>query len=203
MTNIDYMFPQILYDTLLNTIYQECLTKTKKSFITIISPWIREISFSSLSLGYGVKRVLGNISKEPLSSILSILNCYLSLENPRLSIVTQNYNIDFPAIQKDDKIYNLEEIQLLRILSIKGAHIFLHNDLHAKMVLTNFAVIFGSANVTNLGMFGHTENVNYFDLSDKINYDSNIKKGMSIIEESTEQNSQRLLELEKTESARK
>lgn len=186
MTNIDYMYPQIVYDTLLITIYEECLRKTGRSYISIVSPWIREISFSSLSLGNGIKRVLANVSKETLSSILSILLCYLSLKNCKLTVITQNYMLDSPAIEKKDKTYNLEEIRLLRMLSAHGAHIHLHNDLHAKMVLTNIAAITGSANVTNLGMFGHTENVNYFDTSDKVNYDSTIKKGNAIIKEARE-----------------
>ena len=198
MTNIDYIYPQIVYDTLLISIYEECLKKTGRSFITIVSPWIREIDFSSLSLGNGIKRVLANVSQETLSSILSILFCYLSLKNPTLKVVTQNYMLDTPAIEKKDKTYNLEEIRLLRALSVEGAHIYLHNDLHAKMVLTNIAVIAGSANVTNLGMFGHTENVSYFDVSDKVNYDSTIKKGNSIIEESKESNASELWEIEKS-----
>jgi len=198
MTNIDYMWPQIVYDTLLITMYEECLKKTGRSFITIISPWIREINFSSLSLGNGVKRVLSYLSQETLSSIRSILYCYLSLEKPTLTIVTQNYMLGTPAIEKKDKTYNLEEIRLLRALSLKGAHIRLHNDLHAKMVLTNVAVIAGSANVTNLGMFGHTENVNYFDASDKVNYDSTIKRGNSIMKESKEVNASELEEIEKS-----
>ena len=198
MTNIDYMYPQIVYDTLLLTIYEECLNKTGRSFITVVSPWIREISFSSLSLGNGVKRVLANLSQEDLSSIVSILSCYLSLENTTLTIATQNYMLTSPAIEKKDKGYNIEEIRLLRALSLKGAHIYLHNDLHAKMVLTSVAAIVGSANVTNLGMFGHTENVCYFDVTDKTNYDSTIKKGNSIIKESKEVHSMKLLEIEKS-----
>lgn len=198
MTNIDYMYPQIVYDTLLITTYEECLRKTGESFIVIVSPWIREISFSSLSLGNGIKRVLANVSRETLSSILSILLCYLSLKKCKLTVVTQNYMLDSPAIEKKDKIYNLEEIRLLRMLALHGAHVFLHNDVHAKMVLSNVAAITGSANVTNLGMFGHTENVNYFDVSDKINYDSTIKKGNSIIKEAKELGS---LELKKIEES--
>jgi phosphatidylserine/phosphatidylglycerophosphate/cardiolipin synthase-like enzyme len=197
MTNIDYMYPQIVYDTLLITVYKECFEKTGKSFVTIISPWIREINFSSLSLGNGIKRVLANVSQETLSSICSILLCYLSLRNPALKIVTQNYMLDSPAIEKKDKTYNTEEMRLLRTLSIKGAKIYLHNDLHAKMIMTNVATITGSANVTNLGMFGHTENVGYFDASDINNYDSNLKKGNSIIRESTEIDTDELLEIEK------
>ncbi len=64
------------------------------------------------------------------------------------------------------------------------------------MILTNIAVISGSANVTNLGMFSHTENVSYFDVSDKVNYDSAIRKGNSIIKESEELNASGLLEIE-------
>ena len=196
MTNIDYMYPQIVYDTLLITTYEECLRKTGSSYIVIISPWIREISFSSLSLGNGIKRVLANVSQETLSSILSILLCFLSLKKCNLTVVTQNYMLASPAIEKKDKTYNIEEIRLLRMLSLHGAHIYLHNDLHAKMVLTNVAAIAGSANVTNLGMFGHTENVHYFDTSDKVNYDSTIKKGNSIIKEARELGSLELKTLE-------
>lgn len=197
MTNIDYMYPQIVYDTLLISIYEESLRKTGVSFISIISPWIREISFSSLSLGNGIKRVLANASQETLSSILSVLLCYLSLEKTKLTIVTQNYMLDKPAIEKKDKKYNFEEVRMLRMLSLNGAQTYLHNDLHAKMVLTNAAAIAGSANVTNLGMFGHTENVNYFDVSDEGNYKSTIKKGNSILKEAKEIGPSELLKIEK------
>jgi hypothetical protein len=197
MTNIDYMYPQIVYDTLLITVYEECLEKTGKSFVTIVSPWIREISFSSLSLGNGIKRVLANVSQESLSSICSILLCYLSLKNSDLKVVTQNYMLDSPAIEKKDKFYNIEELHLLRTLSIKGAHIYFHNDLHAKMILTNVASLTGSANVTNLGMFGHTENVGYFDISDVNNYKSNLNRGNSIVKEAKEADADELLEKEK------
>jgi len=104
--------------------------------------------------------------------------------------------LDTPAIEKKHREYNLEELRLLRTLSLRGANIRLHNDLHAKMVLTNVAVISGSANVTNLGMFSHTENVSYFDVSDKVNYDSAIRKGNSIIKESKEFSASELLEIE-------
>jgi phosphatidylserine/phosphatidylglycerophosphate/cardiolipin synthase-like enzyme len=197
MTNIDYMYPQIVYDTLLMTTYKECIKKTGRSFINIISPWVREINFSSLSLGNGIKRVLANISNENLSSIRSILLCYLSLRNPTLRIITQNYMLDSPAIEKKDRFYNIEEIRLLRTLAAKGAHIYLHNDLHAKMILTSTAALTGSANVTNLGMFGHTESVSYFDISDKGNYNANITKGSLIVQEASELDAIGLFEIEK------
>jgi hypothetical protein len=69
--------------------------------------------------------------------------------------------------------------------------------LHAKLILTNIAEISGSANVTNLGLFGHTENVHYFDTSDLVNYQSTLEKSRPLIKESMEIYSADLFKIEK------
>jgi len=162
VTTVTYNLPKITHDLLVGAIAMKHLFPGQKNFIIIISPWLRDLEYLVMNFGVSFAQVLPSVEPNELATTKGILSKFLDLccDGDYVHLITQKYG--GAKIPKNDAKLNVEELEFLIEMSKKGTQIFLHEDLHAKIVCTAQGAMSGSANQTYQGYYGHSETVTYF-----------------------------------------
>ena len=186
MSEVCYQVDDIFFGNLFNMLFLRINNPEEDLFIYLISPWIHDLSFTDeyreTLISYSFP--FPNSEFQKLNNISSIFNFMKTkVDYPEkfdLKIITSEYN-SVSINKSNPRMNKREQIFLNKILTC-GGEIYLHPDLHSKMILNPGKIMDGSANITFPGFFFHTENVSLYNCCDE-NFKLKLKRANDILEE--------------------
>ena len=186
MPEVCHQLDDIFFGNLSDVFCLRVNNPENKCFIYLISPWIHDLAMSEEYIETFISNLfqLNNVDYSKLKNVSSILK-FLKLKVPfpekiDIKIITSEYNST--KIKKDNHYLNLRERRFLKKILDFGGEVYLHPDLHSKMILTQGKIMDGSANITFPGFFTHTENVSLYYCGDD-NYSDKLKRANDILDE--------------------
>ena len=160
MPNVAWQEPQVIVDLLaMNLLAQENgMNLPGEHMIAVVSPWFSDVEISLRPGPWYQQLTIGESRTScGLQTCLSTF-CGSGWE---VHIAVLAYGHNPCGIVKEAAKFGGER-RLLRQLVAVGAKIHLVPDLHAKGIVTPLAIVTGSTNLTNSGMFAQGQNANYF-----------------------------------------
>ena len=186
MSEVCYQVDDIFFGNLFDMLFLRINNPDENLFIYLISPWIHDLSFTDeyreILISYSFP--FPNSEFQKLNNISSIFNFMKTkVDYPEkfdLKIITSEYNS--VSINKSNPRMNRREQIFLKKILTCGGEVYLHPDLHSKMILNPGKIMDGSANITFPGFFFHTENVSLYYCCDE-NFKLKLKRANDILEE--------------------
>jgi hypothetical protein len=131
--------------------------------LTIISPWISNVSYYLGTSGLNVAIPNITFGKNDIVELLQIVRFLLT---NRFSIV-RIATLEPTAEKYPDPVFQIWELRFLLEACESGAQIYFYSSegtrkiLHPKFLLTSLGVVFGSFNMTKAGRYYNIEDGNY------------------------------------------
>lgn len=167
MNNYNYGHIDIFWDLIIQALEDNKLTDENK-FITIISPWIRNLSLSTSSYSTSNWRSLLRSERSVrMNSLSDVLGAMVKLGFQVNIIVLDSNDKNLP--QNSRKWLRLES-EFVSDLESCGVEVWKKIGEHAKMYAFPHGVFTGSTNCTNQGMLGNLENMTLYTQSDGENF---------------------------------
>lgn len=160
MPNVAWQEPQVIVDLLaMNLLAQENgMTLPGAHEIAVVSPWFSDVEIS-LRPGPWYQQL--SVGETQRSCGLQVCLSSFCKSGWDVHIAVLAYGHNPCGINKEPDKFAAER-RLLRQLIILGVKVHLVPDLHAKGIVTPLAIVTGSTNLTNSGMFAQSQNANYF-----------------------------------------
>lgn len=160
MPNVAWQEPQVIVDLLaMNLLAQENgMTLPGSREIAVISPWFSDVEIF-LRPGPWYQQI--TVGENQTSCGLQACLTAFCRKGWEVHVAVLAYGSNPCGIVKEADKFRAER-RLLRQLLLAGANIHLVPDLHAKGIVTPLAIVTGSTNLTNSGMFAQAQNANYF-----------------------------------------
>lgn len=171
MPNITWQEPQIIVDILALNLFADKnkMTIPGPKDLTIISPWISDVELEMRPGSWYQQLTTG--LRENYVSLYECINIFLETEW-QVNIAVLAYGRSPSGLEKKADKFELERRLLKKAIDL-NANVYLVPDLHAKGIITPFAIVTGSTNITHSGLYAQTQNVNYFP-HDHPDYNDNL-----------------------------
>lgn len=160
MPNVAWQEPQVIVDLLaMNLLAQQNgMTLPGAHEIAVVSPWFSDVEIS-LRPGPWYQQL--GVGESQRSCGLQVCLSAFCRNGWDVHVAVLAYGQNPCGIKKDPANFPGERRLLRHLLSL-GTKVHLVPDLHAKGIVTPLAIITGSTNLTNSGMFAQLQNANYF-----------------------------------------
>lgn len=162
MPNVTWLEPQNLADLLAMNLFASSngMEIGGDKEISLVSPWFTKFDLSLSPTGWHHQLKTGEFDRK---ATFQDCLCDALTDGWRLRIAVLKYNPS-GSITKPREDFKPER-KMLHQLRIKGANIFLVDDLHAKGIVTPLALVLGSTNYTYGGMHRQRQNASYYSVS--------------------------------------
>jgi hypothetical protein len=160
MPNVTWQEPQIIIDLLAMNLLADRngMRLGAERQIAVISPWLSDIEIS-LRPGPWYQQI--TVGERATSSSLQTSLAAFCSRSWDVHVAVLAYGENTCGITKPPEKFGAER-RLLRQLIKIGAKVHLVPNLHAKGIVTPLAIVTGSTNLTNSGLFAQAQNANYF-----------------------------------------
>ena len=163
MPNITWQEPQVIVDLLAMNLLadQNGMNLGADREIAVISPWLSDVEIG-LRPGPWYQQL--TVGERIVSSTLQTSLTTFCRRGWDVHVAVLAYGNNSCGIVKQPEKFVGERGFLRKLIDV-GAEIHLVPNLHAKGIVTPLAIVTGSTNLTNSGLFAQAQNANYFAFS--------------------------------------
>ncbi len=163
MPNITWQEPQVIVDLLAMNLLadQNGMHLGADREIAVISPWLSDVEIA-LRPGPWYQQL--TVGERTGSSSLQMSLAAFCRRGWDVHVAVLAYGENSYGITKPPEKFNSERRLLKQLIEV-GARVHLVPNLHAKGIVTPLAIVTGSTNLTNSGLFAQAQNANYFAFS--------------------------------------
>ena len=163
MPNITWQEPQVIVDLLAMNLLadQNGMNLGSEREIAVVSPWLSDVEIA-LRPGPWYQQL--TVGEKITSSSLHTSLATFCRRGWDVHVAVLAYGNNSSGIVKQPDKF-ISERNFLKKLIVLGAKIHLVPNLHAKGIVTPLAIVTGSTNLTNSGLYAQAQNANYFAFS--------------------------------------
>ena len=163
MPNITWQEPQVIIDVLAMNLLaaQNRMNLGAEREIAVVSPWLSDVEIALRPGPWYQQLTVGEkISSSSLYTSLATF-CQRGWD---VHVAVLAYGVNSSGIVKPPEKFISERIFLKKLIGL-SAQVHLVPNLHAKGIVTPLAIVTGSTNLTNSGLYAQAQNANYFAFS--------------------------------------
>jgi hypothetical protein len=160
MPNITWQEPQVIVDVLAMNLLadQNGMNLGSSREIAVVSPWLSDVEIALRPGPWYQQLTIGEkINTSSLHNSLATF-CQRGWD---VHVAVLAYGMNSSGIVKPPDKFSSERSFLRKLIGL-GAKVHLVPNLHAKGIVTPLAIITGSTNLTNSGLYAQGQNSNYF-----------------------------------------
>jgi hypothetical protein len=163
MPNITWQEPQVIIDLLAMNLLadQNGMNLGSNREIAVVSPWLSDVEIVLRPGPWYQQLTVGE--KTTTSNLHNSLAVFCQ-RGWDVHIAVLAYGVNSSGIVKAPEKFVSERSFLGKLIGL-GAKVHLVSNLHAKGIVTPLAIITGSTNLTNSGLYAQGQNANYFAFS--------------------------------------
>lgn len=163
MPNITWQEPQVIIDMLAMNLLadQNGMNLGAEREIAVVSPWLSDVEIVLRAGPWYQQITVGE--KIGSSSLYTSLATFCQ-RGWDVHVAVLAYGTNSSGIVKPLEKFTSERSFLKKLIGL-GAKVHLVPNLHAKGIVTPLAIVTGSTNLTNSGLYAQAQNANYFAFS--------------------------------------